>query len=62
MKLASRNPPKYPLTYNGLHHVTFQKIGLIMTTAVKNSNPTFIIFFTKATGLSPGPEKSNLKN
>jgi hypothetical protein len=33
------------LTFNGLQDVTFQKLELFMTTAVRTSNPTFIYLY-----------------
>jgi hypothetical protein len=37
-------PPKRRLKPNGLHGVIFQKMILFITTAVKTSNPTSLIF------------------
>jgi hypothetical protein len=34
-------PPKRLLTLNGLHGVISQKTELIITTGVRNSNPSF---------------------
>jgi hypothetical protein len=37
-------PPQLRLTLNGLHGVISQKMILFMTTALKTSNPTEILF------------------
>jgi hypothetical protein len=37
-------PPKRRLTLNGLHGVIRQKIALFITTAVRTSNPTWLLF------------------
>jgi hypothetical protein len=39
------DPPKNWLTFSGKHGVISQKIELIITTASRTSNPTFIAMF-----------------
>jgi hypothetical protein len=40
LKMEATCSPKTSLTFSGLHGVTSQKIVLLITTAVRTSNPT----------------------